>query len=86
MAQVINYEQLILQGIKDLPQDYLGQIADFVQFLREKKAKQEQPAQPLSERQQAMLDWVAENRKNAPKLDPSIDIRALIDETHDRGR
>lgn len=29
------------------------------------KAKQEQPAQPLFDRQQVMLDWVAENRKNA---------------------
>lgn len=31
-----------------------------------------------------MLAWVRRNRKNAPKIDPSIDIRALIDATHDR--
>ena len=35
-------------------------------------------------KKQAMLRWVANNRQNAPKIDPSIDIRALIDQTHDR--
>jgi hypothetical protein len=35
-------------------------------------------------RKQAMLDWVKKNRDNANTIDPSIDIRALIDQTHDR--
>lgn len=84
MAQVIDYEQLILQGIKGLPQHYLGEVADFVYFLREKKAKQEQPSKPLSNRQQAMLRLLQDAKHNAPEIDASIDIQALIDETHVR--
>lgn len=44
--------------------------------------EQDQPAQPLSDRQQAMLRLLQDAKRNPRKIDPSIDIRALIDETH----
>jgi hypothetical protein len=34
MIQTIDFEQVIIQGIKDLPKQYLGEVADFVVFLR----------------------------------------------------
>ncbi len=36
MTQSIDFEKVIIQGIKGLPQQYLGEIADFVLFLRQK--------------------------------------------------
>jgi hypothetical protein len=86
MTQAIDIQQVIIQGIKDLPQQYLDEVADFVFFLREKRIKQQLqvPNDENQERREAMLKWVAHNRLHAPKLDPSIDIRALIDQTHDR--
>jgi hypothetical protein len=85
MTQTFDIQQVIIQGIKDLPQQYLDEVADFVFFLREKRIKQQLPNNDENqERKEAMLRWVAHNRLHAPKLDPSIDIRALIDQTHDR--
>jgi post-segregation antitoxin (ccd killing protein) len=37
-----------------------------------------------SNRKQAMLDWVKRNRESATVIDSSIDLRTLIDQTHDR--
>lgn len=33
-------------------------------------------------RKQVMLNWVKHNRDNTTIIDPNIDIRALIDQTH----
>ena len=33
-------------------------------------------------RKQVMLNWVKQNRDNTFIIDPNIDIRALIDQTH----
>jgi hypothetical protein len=82
MTDTLELEKVIIQGIKDLPHDYLDEVADFVVFIKQKKANEQLKID--SERKQAMLIWLANNRRNAPKLDPSIDIRALIDQTHDR--
>ena len=84
MTQAVDIQQVIIQGIKDLPQQYLDEVADFVLFLREKRIKQQLSNNENQERKEAMLRWVAHNRRHAPKIDPSIDIRALIDQTHDR--
>ncbi len=84
MTQPVDLQQVIIQGIKDLPQQYLGEVADFVFFLREKQIKQHVPKNENQERKEAMLNWITDNSLNAPKIDPSIDIRALIDQTHDR--
>ncbi|TAG36629.1 MAG: hypothetical protein EAZ32_16635 [Cytophagia bacterium] len=84
MTQTVDLQQVIIQGIKDLPQQYLDEVADFVFFLREKRIKQQMPNDENQERKEAMLKWIAHNRLHAPKIDPSIDIRALIDQTHDR--
>ena len=35
-------------------------------------------------KKQAMLRLLHNAKNNAPKIDPSINIRALIDQTHDR--
>jgi hypothetical protein len=39
MTQTIDFEQIIIQGIKNLPKQYLGEVADFVVFLRQKSLK-----------------------------------------------
>jgi hypothetical protein len=39
MIQSVDLQQVIIQGIKDLPQQYLGEVADFVVFLRQKSIK-----------------------------------------------
>jgi hypothetical protein len=86
MTQAFDIQQVIIQGIKDLPQQYLDEVADFVFFLREKRIKQQEQISnnETQERKEVMLKWIANNRLHAPKIDPSIDIRALIDQTHDR--
>jgi hypothetical protein len=53
--------------------DTMAQVIDY---------EQEQPAQPLSDRQQAEHRLLQDAKQNPRKIDPSIDIRALIDETH----
>ncbi len=85
MTQTVDIQQVIIQGIKDLPQQYLDEVADFVLFLREKRIKQQIPPNDENqERKEAMLRMIRDAKHNAPKIDPSIDIRALIDQTHDR--
>ncbi len=39
MTQTIDFEKVIIQGIKGLPQQYLGEVADFVIFMRQKSLK-----------------------------------------------
>lgn len=84
MRQTIDLQQVIIQGIKDLPQQYLDEVADFVLFLREKRIKQQISNDENQERKEAMLRMIRDAKYNAPKIDPLIDIRALIDQTHDR--
>ena len=36
MTQSIDFEEIIHQGIKELPRQYLSEIADFVTFIRHK--------------------------------------------------
>lgn len=36
-----NFEQLIVEGIKGLPQQYLSEVADFVLFLRRRVVEQQ---------------------------------------------
>lgn len=42
MNTVPNLEQLIVEGIKGLPQHYLSEVADFVLFIR-RRAVEQQP-------------------------------------------
>ena len=84
MTQTVDIQQVIIQGIKDLPQQYLDEVADFVLFLREKKIKQQLPNNENQERKEGMLRKIHHAKYNAPKIDSSIDVRALIDQTHDR--
>ena len=70
--------------MKFLPQQYLDEVADFVLFLREKRIKQQLPDNENQERKEAMLRMIHDAKYNAPKIDSSIDVRALIDQTHDR--
>lgn len=84
MTQTVDIQQVIIQGIKDLPQQYLDEVADFVLFLREKRIKQQLPDNENQERKEAMLRMIHDAKYNAPKIDSSIDVRALIDQTHDR--
>lgn len=59
-----NYEQLIVEGIKGLPQQYLSEVADFVLFLRHRVVEQQlydidnirQELSMLNARQQQHLD------------------------------
>ncbi|WP_460981081.1 hypothetical protein [Spirosoma fluminis] len=51
---VPNYEQLIVEGIKGLPQQYLSEVADFVLFLRRRVVEQ-QPYDIDSIRQELSL-------------------------------
>ena len=39
MTQTIDFEKVIIQGIKGLPQQYLGEVANFVIFMRQKSSK-----------------------------------------------
>jgi hypothetical protein len=85
MMQAVDIQQVIIQGIKDLPQQYLDEVAESLFFLREKRIKQQLPNnEENQERKKAMLRMIREAKYNAPPtIDPSIDIRALIDQTHD---
>jgi hypothetical protein len=52
MTPTIDFEKIIIQGIKDLPQQYLGEVADFVIFLRQKSLKSYDFKEELS-----LLNW-----------------------------
>jgi hypothetical protein len=61
MEQQKSYEQLIVEGIQDLPQDILAEIADFVYFVRRRVT---QPHIFAAERQATLTastadDWLA---------------------------
>jgi hypothetical protein len=61
MEQQKSYEQLIMEGLQDLPQDILAEIADFVYFVRRRAT---QPYLFAAERQAALNpnptgDWLA---------------------------
>ncbi len=49
-----DFEQLIVEGIKGLPQQYLSEVADFVLFLRRRVVEQ-QPYDVDSIRQELSL-------------------------------
>jgi hypothetical protein len=51
MEQQKSYEQLIMEGLQDLPQDILAEIADFVYFVRRRAT---QPSLFAAERQAAL--------------------------------
>ncbi|MFN3848357.1 MAG: hypothetical protein ACK4NY_02960 [Spirosomataceae bacterium] len=36
MIKSVDFEQVIIQGIKGLPKQYLSEVADFVLFIRQK--------------------------------------------------
>lgn len=36
MIKTVDFEQVIIQGIKGLPKQYLSEVADFVLFIRQK--------------------------------------------------
>jgi hypothetical protein len=61
MEQKKSYEQLIMEGLQDLPQDILAEIVDFVYFVRRRAT---QPHLFAVERQAALnpnpaSDWLA---------------------------
>lgn len=59
-----NFEQLIVEGIKGLPQQYLSEVADFVLFLRRRVVEHQpydthsiqQELSSLNAREQQHLD------------------------------
>jgi hypothetical protein len=53
MEKQESYEQLIIRGLKGLPQELLAEIADFVYFVRQRAARPEVFEQ---ERQQALSE------------------------------
>ena len=74
-----NYEKLILEGISDLPQEALREVADFVYFLRQKaknpKAFTEEHYQALIEEDladlsQTELEHLEEEFKDYEQLYP----------------
>ena len=86
MTQTLDYQEVITNGIQGLPKKYLSEVADFVLFLLEKSKKQQEFGvdSTSSARTEAMLRLLNDAKHNAPVIDKNIDIRKLIDETHDR--
>ncbi len=54
MEASVNLEQLITEGIKGLPLQYLSEVADFVVFVR-RRAMEQQPYDVESIRQELSL-------------------------------
>ncbi len=70
MAQVIDFEKIIVQGIKNLPPQYLGEVADFVIFLRQKSAHSYDFKHELSLLNEHEISHLEDEFKDFDKLFP----------------
>jgi hypothetical protein len=70
MIQTIDFEQVIIQGIKDLPKHYLGEVADFVVFLRQKSLKSYDFKEELSLMNDQQIRHLEEEFKDFDKQFP----------------
>ncbi|MFN8345899.1 MAG: hypothetical protein U0X91_12880 [Spirosomataceae bacterium] len=70
MVQPIDYEKVIVQGIKGLPNQYLSEIADFVIFLRQKSIKQYNFQEELSRLNESEINHLEEEFKDFDTLFP----------------
>lgn len=67
-----------------LPEDAQSELYDFYLFLRQRNGMVRSQA-TQSKEQDAWNDIIEMNKKHPIKVDPSIDIRELIDQTHEAG-
>ena len=70
MTQTIDYEKVIIQGIKGLPQQYLGEVADFVIFMRQKSSKSYNFKDELSLLNEKEIQHLEEEFKDFDQLFP----------------
>ena len=70
MVQPIDYEKIIVQGIKGLPTQYLSEIADFIIFLRQKSLKQYDFQNELSLLNESEINHLEEEFKDFDTLFP----------------
>jgi hypothetical protein len=70
MTQTIDFEKVIIQGIKGLPQQYLGEVADFVIFMRQKSMKSYNFKEELSLLNEKEIEHLEEEFKDFDKLFP----------------
>ena len=70
MVQPIDYEKIIVQGIKGLPNQYLSEIADFIIFLRQKSLKQYDFQNELSLLNESEINHLEEEFKDFDTLFP----------------
>lgn len=70
MVQPVDYEKMIVQGIKGLPSQYLSEIADFVIFLRQKSIKQYNFQEELSRLNESEINHLEEEFKDFDILFP----------------
>ncbi len=64
MTQNIDFEKVIIQGIKDLPEQYLSEVADFVLFLRQKSLNSYDFKEELSLMTQSEIQHLEEEFKD----------------------
>ena len=67
---MVDFEQVIIQGIKGLPQQYLGEVADFVVFMRQKSTKSYNFKAELSLLNNHEINHLEEEFKDFDKLFP----------------
>ena len=70
MTQTVDLQQVIIQGIKDLPQQYLDEVADFVIFMRQKSTKSYNFKAELSLLNDHEINHLEEEFKDFDKLFP----------------
>jgi hypothetical protein len=70
MTETIEIEQVIIQGIKDLPKQYLDEVAEFVIYLRQKTIKSYNFQNDLSLLDQQQINHLEEEFKDFDKLFP----------------
>jgi len=70
MTPTIDLEKVIIQGIKDLPQQYLGEVADFVIFLRQKSRKSYDFKEELSLLNEQQINHLEEEFQDFEQLFP----------------
>lgn len=70
MTKTIDFEKVIIQGIKGLPQQYLGEVADFVIFMRQKSLKAYNFKEELSILNENEIKHLEEEFKDFDKLFP----------------
>ena len=77
----LNAKEISMAFLKSLKTQFAGQDVEIVVKTVEKK---ELP-KPSEEAKARLLQTIRDSRETAPIISPDIDIRALIDQAHDRG-